>query len=131
VHQTSLRSDVIGFVTSFDEASGDGVITATEGEAWPFHCTQISNGARYVRIGTLVAFDVIAGLPGRWEASRLRSSSRDTFLCPVCAAVVEGDEGTYEICPACGWEDDPVQRDDTAHGGANSKSLDEARRCIR
>jgi Cysteine-rich CPCC len=37
--------------------------------------------------------------------------------------------GSYEICPVCFWEDDPVQNEDHSYsGGANHVSLDEARR---
>jgi len=40
----------------------------------------------------------------------------------------EKPPGTYEICPVCGWEDDPVQfRDPDRAGGANEMSLNEAR----
>jgi hypothetical protein len=36
---------------------------------------------------------------------------------------------SYEICPVCFWEDDPVQnRDPEYAGGANHTSLNEARR---
>ncbi|EGN7764477.1 hypothetical protein ISN88_004608, partial [Escherichia coli] len=37
----------------------------------------------------------------------------------------------YEICPICGWEDDPVQSaDPDFSGGANSPSLNEAKRAF-
>ncbi len=37
-------------------------------------------------------------------------------------------EGTYELCPVCYWEDDPVQaEDENRQGGANGVSLKEAR----
>ncbi len=51
--------------------------------------------------------------------------------CPCCGYLTFGDDspGTYDICPVCFWEDDPVQHDDpTLAGGANTVSLDEARR---
>ncbi len=119
-----------GHVATFDVASGEGTVTDNDG-TWPFHCTQIANGARFIRVDTEVRFDIVAGLPGRWEATRIRSVG-GSFLCPVCAAVVDGDEGTYEICGLCGWEDDPVQRDDPSMAkGANELSLDEARRLVR
>lgn len=130
MRQHSFRTGVDGQVTTFNVASGDGAVSDGV-DSWPFHCTQIGNGARSIRVGTAVRFDVVAGLPGRWEATRLRSVA-GSFLCPVCAAVVEGDEGMYEICGSCGWEDDPVQRDDpSTAGGANAHSLDEARRLVK
>ena len=33
-----------GTVTAFDDDAGLGVITATDGTAYPFHCTQIADG---------------------------------------------------------------------------------------
>ena len=133
MEQVSFRSNVLGSVLRFDHASGDGVVaapaTSSISEEWPFHCTQIFGGARVIRAQTKVSFDIVAGLPGRWEATRLRAQSTEAFLCPVCAAVVTGTAGSYEICAMCGWEDDPVQRDDSSFSpGANELSLDEARR---
>jgi hypothetical protein len=41
----------------------------------------------------------------------------------------EAPPGTYQICPVCYWEDDPVQfADPTYAGGANQVSLLEARK---
>ncbi len=107
----------IGRVSSFGVVEGAG--TVTDGETtWPFHCTQISGGARTVAVGTEVEFDIEAGLPGVWEAVRLRARPGQ-FLCPVCAATVPGEPGGYDICRSCKWEDDPVQRDDVDVSGAN------------
>jgi anaerobic ribonucleoside-triphosphate reductase len=48
--------------------------------------------------------------------------------CPCCGAKVIVEPGNYEICKNCGWEDDPVQREDpNFKGGANAASLNEAR----
>ncbi len=50
------------------------------------------------------------------------------FSCPVCTATVEGEPRQYEICDACGWEDDPVQFDEPTYaGGANVESLNAAK----
>lgn len=50
-------------------------------------------------------------------------------LCPCCGEYIFEEKDAYEICPVCGWEDDPVQRRDPDFaGGANSLSLNEARR---
>jgi hypothetical protein len=49
--------------------------------------------------------------------------------CPVCGKTVFDEEGDYDICTVCGWENDPVQtRDADYAGGANRISLNEARR---
>ncbi len=46
--------------------------------------------------------------------------------CPVCKKHKFWEN--YEICPVCGWENDPVQRRDKDFaGGANKMSLREAR----
>lgn len=56
------------------------------------------------------------------------------FACVCCGYLTlnEPPTGTYEICPVCYWEDDPVQnRDPEFDGGANVPSLTEARRNFR
>lgn len=48
--------------------------------------------------------------------------------CPCCGQCEFPEEGSYEICPVCNWEDDPVQAEDPGYkGGANVMSLNEAR----
>ncbi len=56
----------------------------------------------------------------------------DRNLCPCCYAHSFDEAGAYEICPICGWEDDPVQRmyKDLC-GGANKMSLLQAREAFR
>ena len=52
----------------------------------------------------------------------------DKYRCPVCRKHTFDRINSYEICPVCGWEDDPVQRKDPDfRGGANKLSLNEAR----
>lgn len=56
---------------------------------------------------------------------------RRRFPCPCCAhlTLTERPPGSHQICPVCFWEDDPVQHDDpTFSGGANTVSLEAARR---
>jgi pantoate--beta-alanine ligase len=53
------------------------------------------------------------------------------YPCPCCGykTLTEVASGTYDICPVCFWEDDPVQLDDPDFaGGANRPSLREAQR---
>ena len=53
-------------------------------------------------------------------------------LCPCCGGYLFSERNAYEICPVCGWEDDPSQRRDSAlPGGANRLSLEEAREEFR
>jgi cold shock CspA family protein len=62
---------VIGRVTAFDERLGLGVVTGSDGTELPFHCTRIADGSRAVDVGAEVAYLIVAGGPGRWEASGL------------------------------------------------------------
>jgi cold shock CspA family protein len=60
-----------GRVRSFDERRGVGEITTDDGMPFAFHSTAIANGSRRIAEGTQVKFDIVAGLPGRWEAGRI------------------------------------------------------------
>lgn len=56
------------------------------------------------------------------------------YTCPCCRNLTLSEQppGTYEICPVCYWEDDPVQFEDEGYeGGANSVSLNAARENYR
>lgn len=59
----------------------------------------------------------------------MTDAKSELFPCPCCGTPALGEVGGYEICDTCGWEDDPVQsRDPDFGGGANTMSLNEARR---
>ena len=62
-----------GVVASFDEAAGHGVVTTPEGISRFFHCVAIADGSRTIQQGTSVAFAVVPGRLGRWEATDLTS----------------------------------------------------------
>jgi hypothetical protein len=55
---------------------------------------------------------------------------RGSHPCPCCGRLVFAEPpGSYEICPICFWEDDPVQAADPWFaGGANTPSLADAQR---
>ncbi len=53
-----------GRVTEFDEARGLGTITAEDGQSYPFHCTQLTDGSRQVDTGQAVRFDPLPKLGG-------------------------------------------------------------------
>ncbi|WP_124726562.1 CPCC family cysteine-rich protein [Staphylospora marina] len=56
------------------------------------------------------------------------------FPCPCCGFLTyeEEPDGTFDICPVCFWEDDPVQnRDPCFAEGANTVSLNQARENFR
>ena len=64
-------------------------------------------------------------------AHKSAEKSTKQYSCPCCGSLTLDEEppGTYEICPVCGWEDDPVQFDDPDYaGGANTMSLNEAKK---
>lgn len=117
----------LGVVSSFDAVVGLGEVTLGGGRRVAFHATALTDGSRSVGVGAAVRVTLGPSLGGVEEA---RSVTLDgpSFPCPVCRHAVPGDAETYEICPCCGWEDDPVQRHDPSYGGgANGTSLDEAR----
>jgi len=54
-----------------------------------------------------------------------------SFACPCCGfkTFSEKPNGSFEICPVCFWEDDPIQLADLNNsGGANRVSLLEGQR---
>ena len=52
--------------------------------------------------------------------------------CPVCGKYEFFDEGDYDVCPVCFWENDPIQYDDPDYeGGANEMSLNQARKSYK
>ncbi|WP_455425895.1 CPCC family cysteine-rich protein [Dryocola sp. LX212] len=54
------------------------------------------------------------------------------MLCLCCEQFEISGEGSFEICPVCGWENDSVQSGDHDYaGGANIMSLNEAREEFR
>ena len=56
----------------------------------------------------------------------------DKHRCPCCKKHRFEEIGKYEICPICGWEDDPTQRRNHSYsGGANKLCLKEYRKNIR
>jgi len=73
--QTAVFTDTIGHMTgtvvAFDEHAGYGRVRGDDGVERFFHCTAIAGGSRTIEVGTPVAFDVVAGHHGRWEASAL------------------------------------------------------------
>lgn len=58
-----------GKVAAFDEHVGLGEIEGDDGRRYPFHCTQLADGTRTIEAGTAVAFEVVPGPLGRWEAT--------------------------------------------------------------
>jgi cold shock CspA family protein len=61
---------VTGTVTSFDERRGLGTISGA-GVEHAFHCTQLADGTRSIRVGQRVEFQVVPGRRGDWEAAEV------------------------------------------------------------
>jgi cold shock CspA family protein len=62
-----------GTVVEFDEHRGVGVVVAADGTRRPFHCTQIADGTRTIRVPSEVVYEVGPGPLGVWEAVALVS----------------------------------------------------------
>jgi len=62
---------VNGRVSAFDEHRGLGEVTEAAGAVYPFHCTAIADGTRSIEVGAAVAFEVVPGPLGRWEAGAI------------------------------------------------------------
>ena len=58
-----------GTVSDFDEHAGYGHVRDEDGTELFFHCTAIADGSRTIDVGSAVAFDVVPGHHGRWEAT--------------------------------------------------------------
>ena len=74
VQDRPLRSTAglkVGTVVAFDPTRGYGRIAGPDGVEHDFHLTAIAGGSRTIEVGTTVAFDVVAGHLGRWEAARV------------------------------------------------------------
>ncbi len=60
-------------MASFDDPEGYGTVTADDpAGTWFFHCTAIADGTRTIEVGAEVAFEVVPGRLGRFEAADLR-----------------------------------------------------------
>nr|AGC72543.1 hypothetical protein [uncultured bacterium A1Q1_fos_862] len=61
----------LGTVTAFDDHQGLGEVSSPDGGVHPFHCTAIAGGSRTIDVGETVAFTVVPGRSGRWEAAQV------------------------------------------------------------
>ncbi len=121
------RAERRGTVASFDPVAGLGAVNLDDGVSASFHATAIEDGSRTIGVGAEVRVMLTPSLGGVREVRQVALLA-PSFPCPVCRHAVDGAANAYEICSCCGWEDDPVQREDPSYGGgANGSSLDEAR----
>ena len=63
-----------GRVVEFDEHVGAGTVEGEDGARLFFHCVAIADGSRRIDVGTAVAYEVVPGRLGRWEAWAIRPS---------------------------------------------------------
>jgi cold shock CspA family protein len=61
----------LGRVSSYDRRRGLGVVIDAGGNAFDFHATAIADGTRAIDQDVKVAFTVVAGHRGRYEAQGL------------------------------------------------------------
>ena len=71
-----MKDFYLGRIAVYDEKRGLGEVEAAGGLRYPFHCTAILDGTRFVAEGADVEFTVVAGPLGRYEASAIRKVSR-------------------------------------------------------
>lgn len=57
-----------GVVAHFDDNAGLGTVRSDSGDDVAFHCTAIADGSRTIDEGTAVAFTLVTGHHGRFEA---------------------------------------------------------------
>jgi cold shock CspA family protein len=65
------REPLGGVVEEFDDERGLGTVSGEDGRRYTFHCTALSDGSRYVAVGTHVLFVRRSGHLGRVEATAL------------------------------------------------------------
>ena len=61
-----------GRVVEFDEHVGTGAVEAEDGRRLFFHCVAIADGSRRIDVGAVVAYEVVPGHLGRYEARDIR-----------------------------------------------------------
>jgi cold shock CspA family protein len=61
-----------GRVVEFDEQVGLGAVEGEDGTRLDFHCVAIADGSRRIDVGAAVAYDLVPGRLGRYEAWGIR-----------------------------------------------------------
>jgi cold shock CspA family protein len=64
---------VTGVITSFDEARGDGWLSADDGGKYYFHCLAILDGSRSIATGARASGLRVVGHLGRDEVTEVRA----------------------------------------------------------
>lgn len=71
--------NINGVVVDFDEGRGDGLLKSDSGEALYFHCVEIADGTRMIRVGTRVRAHRGVGRRGHDEARQLIDEDAETY----------------------------------------------------
>ena len=68
-----------------------------------------------------------------WYARKIKENPQYVFLeeqnpkvphvCPVCGKHMFSSEGSWEICPVCGWVDDPLMEEEPEKWAGNANDL--------
>lgn len=68
---------------------------------------------------------------GNNKGYTLEKGKNGKYMCACCLQYTLDAIGQHDYCPVCGWEDDDLQNEDIHRaGGANSMSIDEARKAF-
>lgn len=67
----------MGYIESFDDRRGDGVLLSDEGERFYFHCVSIANGTRHIETGVRAHGERRVGHVGRDEISAVTEIKDD------------------------------------------------------
>ncbi len=65
-----------GKVTEFDAHTGLGAVESDDGARLLFHCTQVVDRSRTLKVGAKVRYEVMPGGLGVWEAGALEPLGR-------------------------------------------------------
>lgn len=128
-HSNVLGREISFFVNSSEAGAADMVCygLATDIDDSGALIVELPDGTKTV----LNSGEITLRVGNADEAEGIRNTGAVTDtdrLCPCCMSHVNDGIGKYDICPVCGWEDDPVQRrDEVFTGGANEMSLREAK----
>jgi hypothetical protein len=68
---------VVGYIESFDDRRGDGVLLSDEGGRFYFHCVSIANGTRHIETGVRAHGERRVGHVGRDEISAVTEIKDD------------------------------------------------------
>ena len=97
----------------------------------PMNLLLLEKTESFVLIGILEQTGMLQQQMIIGKRSEKNMENEKKFSCPCCGSENQlEEEGMYEICSVCGWEDDELQRDDPDYDvGANGAiSLNQARK---